>query len=144
MDEEKTGEIRDEQGRFIPGVSGNQDGRPPMTEEQRIIKKATKELIAEYKEKLTQALPRIEPVLVDKAISGDMQAIKEINDRTMGKAPQSMDLTTGGDKITPIYGGGSIQKHFSNEKDIQPDEEDKSSSGGDSSVKNNIHSDLAD
>jgi len=96
----QTGPIRDEQGRFIPGVSGNPDGRPPLTEEEKIVKKATKELVSEYKEKLAEALPLISPVLIAKAMEGDMQAIKEVNDRVMGKAEAKTDITSGGEKIT--------------------------------------------
>lgn len=97
--ENQTGKIRDEQGRFIPGVSGNPDGRPPMTEEEKIVKKATKELIKEYKEALGEALPLISPVLIAKAKEGDMQAIKEVNDRVMGKAEAKTDITSGGEKL---------------------------------------------
>lgn len=93
--ENQTGKIRDEQGRFIPGVSGNPDGRPPMTEEEKIVKKATKELVSEYKEKLAEALPLISPVLIAKAMDGDMQAIKEVNDRVMGKAKETMEMQGG-------------------------------------------------
>lgn len=91
----QTGPIRDEQGRFIPGVSGNPDGRPPLTEEEKIVKKATKELVSEYKEKLAEALPLISPVLIAKAMEGDMQAIKEVNDRVMGKAKETMEMQGG-------------------------------------------------
>lgn len=97
--ENETGQIRDEQGRFIPGVSGNPDGRPPLTEEEKIVKKAQKELISEYKEKLAEALPLISPVLIAKAMEGDMQAIKEVNDRVMGKAEAKTDITSGGEKL---------------------------------------------
>jgi len=97
--ENQTGKIRDEQGRFIPGVSGNPDGRPPETEETKIIKKAQRELISEYKEKLAEALPLISPVLIAKAMEGDMQAIKEVNDRVMGKAEAKTDITSGGEKL---------------------------------------------
>lgn len=97
----QTGPIRDEQGRFIPGVSGNPDGRPPLTEEEKIVKKATKELVSEYKEKLAEALPLISPVLIAKAMEGDMQAIKEVNDRVMGKAEAKTDITSNGKDLIP-------------------------------------------
>ena len=96
---EKTGSTRDEQGRFIPGVSGNPEGRKPMTEEQKLEKEARKlaldGFIEEYTTKLTEALPEISPVLIEKAKSGDMVAIKELHDRVMGKAPQNVGLTDG-------------------------------------------------
>lgn len=99
---EETGIIRDEQGKFIPGISGNPEGRPPETQEDKIIKKATKELIAEYKESLGEALPLIKPIIIAKALEGDMTAIKEIHDRVMDKAKQPTDLTSNGNELQPI------------------------------------------
>lgn len=99
--ESKTGVIRDEQGKFIPGVSGNPNGRPPMTEEEKLEKKAREKFIDEYIQKLTEALPQITPVLIQKASEGDMNAIKEVNDRVMGKARQNIGLD-GGEKDKPI------------------------------------------
>lgn len=100
--EEETGIIRDEQGKFIKGVSGNPEGRPPDTEQDKIIKKATKELIAEYKESLGEALPLIKPIIIKKALEGDMSAIKEIHDRVMDKAKQPTDITSGGETINQV------------------------------------------
>jgi len=93
--EEETGIIRDEQGRFIPGVSGNPEGRPIETEQDKIVKKATKEIIKEYKEALGEALPLIKPVILAKALEGDMTAIKEIHDRVMDKSRQNVGLDGG-------------------------------------------------
>jgi hypothetical protein len=86
--ERQTGDNRNEQGRFQPGISGNPNGRPPLTQEQKIIRKATREIVKEYREKLAEALPSIEPVLVALALKGDVAAIKELHDRVMGKAIQ--------------------------------------------------------
>ena len=99
---EVNGVIRDELGRFVEGTIPNPLGRPVESEEKKILKKATKEFIAEYKEKLAEALPLISPVLIAKALDGDMQAIKEVNDRAMGKAEQSTDITSGGEKVTVL------------------------------------------
>ena len=73
---------------FQPGISGNPNGRPPLTQEQKAIRKATREIVKEYREKLAEALPSIEPVLVALALKGDVAAIKELHDRVMGKAIQ--------------------------------------------------------
>ncbi len=94
MDE--TGIIRDEQGRFVEGVSGNPDGRPPDTLEKKIEKKAVKQLVEEYKESLSDVLPSLSPVLKAMALAGEIQAIKEVHDRIMGKPEQKSDLTTAG------------------------------------------------
>ncbi len=85
---------------FPPGVSGNPAGRPADTPEQKIIKKATKQIIKEYQESLAAALPDISPVLVAKAIDGDIQAIKELHDRAMGKPVQRNELS--GPEGTPL------------------------------------------
>ena len=77
-------------------------GRPPETQEQKIIKKATKEIIKEYKENLANALPKIEPVLIKKAVEGDMTAIKEVHDRVMDKARQNTDITSGGESLQTL------------------------------------------
>lgn len=77
----------------------NLSGRPPDTEQDKIIKKATKQLIEEYKEALGESLPMIKPILIAKALEGDMTAIKEIHDRVMDKAKQSTDITTDGESL---------------------------------------------
>lgn len=84
-------------GKFIEGNPGG--GRPKDTPEMKIIKKATKELIAEYKEGLGEALSLIKPVLIAKALEGDVPAIKEIHDRVMDKAKQATDITSNGKTI---------------------------------------------
>lgn len=81
----------------------NRDGRPPETEEQKLAnsikKKATKELIREYKEALGESLPLIQPILIAKAMEGDMTAIKEIHDRVMDKSRQNVGLDGGAEGL---------------------------------------------
>jgi methyl coenzyme M reductase subunit C-like uncharacterized protein (methanogenesis marker protein 7) len=67
-------------------------GRPVDTPEKIVEKKAIKQIVEEYKATLADSLPLISPVLVAKALESDVQAIKEIHDRVMGKAPQSVDV----------------------------------------------------
>jgi len=86
---------------FKPGQSGNPNGRPPMTEEEKLLKKAQRDLIKEYKESLRDALPLISPILIAKAMEGDMSDIKEVNDRVMGKAETKADIKLGGGE-TPV------------------------------------------
>lgn len=73
----------------------NYGGRPKETEETKLVRKAQKDLIKEYREKLTEALPLISPVLIAKALEGDLPAIKELNDRVMGKAKETVEMQGG-------------------------------------------------
>lgn len=81
----------------------NRNGRPPMTEEEKLLKKANQQFIDEYLEKLANALPLISPILIAKAMEGDMTAIKEVNDRVIGKPKQNTELS-GSIEILPITG----------------------------------------
>jgi hypothetical protein len=85
---------------FKPGESGNPSGRPPMSANEKLVKKAAKQIIAEYKEALAEALPLIQPVLIAKAVEGDISAIKEVHDRAMDKAKQPTDITSGGERLS--------------------------------------------
>jgi hypothetical protein len=83
---------RDAHGRLLPGHTANRNGAPKLTKEAKIEKRATKELIADYKQKLALALPELSPILIKMAKEKNIAAIKEINDRVMGKAPQDLDI----------------------------------------------------
>lgn len=86
--------LRDEKGRLLPNQPPlNPEGRPKDTPETKLIKKAAKQIIAEYKEALAEALPLIQPVLIAKALEGDISSIKEIHDRAMDKAKQPSEIT---------------------------------------------------
>ena len=95
----KTGETRSQLMAKIP-IPG--PGKKPDTPEQKLEKKAIKQFIAEYQERLAAALPLIDPVLIKKAKGGDVPAIKELHDRVMGKAPQRTDITSGDKPLQPI------------------------------------------
>lgn len=88
---DKPNEYLDGNGYFKEGNPGG--GRPKDTEEVKLLRKATKQIIAEYKEALSNALPMIEPIIIAKALEGDMIAIKEIHDRTMDKSKQPTEIT---------------------------------------------------
>lgn len=101
----------------------NKDGRPIETPEQKIIKKATKQLIAEYKDKLAEALPLIEPKLIEKAVAGDIQFIKELHDRVMGKAEQPLGNADGKPFVI------TIAKEIAEQNDITPPSTSDNSEG---------------
>jgi len=71
---------------FMPGVSGNPLGRPKLTSEQKLMKKSVRDIIKEYEESLAESLPKLSPVLKNKALEGDMQAIKELHEVVGAKA----------------------------------------------------------
>lgn len=85
---------RDNAGHYLKGNPPG-PGRPlgPVPEEKKLARKASKEIIRQYIENLTAALPDIEEVLILKAKLGDSFAIKEIHDRAMGKPIQRSELT---------------------------------------------------
>lgn len=93
MKSEEIGANRQPDGTFGPGNIANPNGRPPETEESRLKKKAQQKFIDEYVEELSKALPLINPIQVKKALEGDMVAIKNIEDRVMGKPQQKTELT---------------------------------------------------
>ena len=94
--------MRDEHGRLLPGYTANPNGRPEMTEEEKLKAKVQRDFVKEYKESLRNALPLISPVLIAKAMEGDIQAIKEVNDRAMGKPDSKTDVTSNGETISSV------------------------------------------
>lgn len=86
---------RDAGGKFLPGHELG--GRPKETEEDKIKKQARKEALEKIKEeylaKLTEALPEIQIALINKAKEKDISAIREVNDRVLGKPTQRTELT---------------------------------------------------
>ncbi len=83
--------------KFEKGKSGNPSGRPPS-----LFKGALERALKQTDpKKKTTALNRIAAAMVREAEAGNVQAFKEIADRTDGKAPQSVELTG--------EGGGPVQ-----------------------------------
>lgn len=84
---------RDSRGYFIVGTAPG-PGRTPETEEDKIRKKAMKKAIEDFAYELTLSLKKISPVLIQKALEGDINAIKEVNDRALGKPKNQVELST--------------------------------------------------
>lgn len=107
-EQERVGIIRNPDGTYPPGVSGNPDGRPVDTPEKVLERKALKAIIEEYRESLSDVLPALSPVLKEMALAKDIGAIKEVHNRIMGQAPQAIDHTTLGQALpTPILGAAT-------------------------------------
>jgi hypothetical protein len=73
---------------FKKGQSGNPNGRPKLPD----IKEALVKVLADEQEGMT-ALEAILKVLRQKAIKGDIRAIKELLDRGYGQAKQEIEQT---------------------------------------------------
>lgn len=81
---------------FKKGQSGNPKGRPKLPD----IKEALAKVLADEKDG-TSALEATLMALRSKAVKGDVRAAMVLLDRAFGKPQQSIDHTTGGDKLIP-------------------------------------------
>ena len=82
---------------FKKGKSGNPNGRPKLPD----IKEALIKVLADEQEGMT-ALEAILKVLRQRAIRGDIRAIKELLDRGYGQPKQEIEQT--GDLVLSING----------------------------------------
>lgn len=80
--------IRDENGKVLPGSVLNPNGRPPK---EWTMSTLIQEALEEEAEKGTPVKKQIARKLAHMALQGDIQAIKEVNDRIDGKARQTLD-----------------------------------------------------
>ncbi len=75
---------------FKPGQSGNPSGRPKLTRLTDALRQQLAETMPNAPERTVAEV--IARVLIKEAISGNVQAIRELADRTEGKPKQSIDL----------------------------------------------------
>jgi hypothetical protein len=76
--------------RFAKGTSGNEKGRPKLTRLTEALREQLAEEMPNAPERtVAEAIAR---ALIREAISGNVQAAREIGDRTEGKPKQSIDL----------------------------------------------------
>jgi hypothetical protein len=76
------------------GQTGNAKGRPKLPD----IREALAKVLADEKDGVT-ALEATLRALRAKAIRGDVRAAEALLDRAFGKAAQTVDVTSGGEKI---------------------------------------------
>ena len=75
---------------FPPGVSGNPQGRPKLTRLTDALREQLAEEMPDAPERTIAE--QIARALIREAISGNVQAAREIADRTEGKPMQKVDL----------------------------------------------------
>lgn len=91
-----------EHNQFKPGHSGNPNGRPKGKSLSTILRKLLEGSVKIKEGDTERSVTRNEQIalaLLEKASKGDVNAIKEIFDRTEGKSPQSIDHTTKGESL---------------------------------------------
>lgn len=82
---------------FQPGQSGNPKGRPPK---EWTMSSLIEEALEEVEEKSGKSFKSlVAKRLAHMAVGGDIQAIKEINDRIDGRPQQKTDITSNGKTI---------------------------------------------
>jgi hypothetical protein len=74
--------------RFNPGESGNQQGRPKRTKITEALLSKLSETAPEGEETVAE---RVAQMLINEALNGNVQAIREIADRTEGRPRQAID-----------------------------------------------------
>jgi hypothetical protein len=75
---------------FPPGVSGNPSGRPKLTKLTEALREQLAEIAPNAPERTVAEV--IARALIREAVSGNVQAAREIADRTEGKPKQAIDL----------------------------------------------------
>ena len=103
--------IRDEKGRWKPGVSGNEDGRPEGSGQPFSLKVMLEKEIQkcpEGQDKKSFALLLIVRMLRQAIQEGDFQMIKLIWNYLEGMPKESTDITTKGESINPLMPGDEV------------------------------------
>ncbi len=97
----KTGEVR------------NPKGKPPGTKNRSTILKKWIEVATKLKNPVTgkdefgTVEDKVALALIARALKGDVQAIKEINDTLYGKLTEKSEVNTTGDIVIKLIKGGS-------------------------------------
>lgn len=97
---DNTGENRDENGRFNPGISGNPSGRPKGS--VSIRDSVRQELVKVPEGEKETYLELLVKQILTKAIKGDSQTLRLIWEQLEGRAKQSTEIDESRPSPTPI------------------------------------------
>lgn len=152
-EEQQNTEITAKEVRGVPFMKGddprrNLDGRPVGAKSFTTKVKEALMKIAEGKN-YTYEEAFIRTILKKGIVDGDSVIIRLIWNYLDGMPLQKTDLTSLGKEIIPIFNGqskenGTLPEHNSDQKDIQPPQEDQGSGGGDECQQDNLDSNMAD
>lgn len=114
--QEKTGEIRDDKGRFVPGVSGNPNGRPKGISITEMVKEALEKFDKNSGEPLKVLL--VKQILKKAITDGDKDLIKAIWAYIDGQPTQKIEAdvqTTNLDKVEEVV--NELKEYVKSEND---------------------------
>jgi len=118
---------------FKPGQSGNPAGRPAGSKSfTTLFAKAVKEVARALELEKKPDAVEIEIVKrgIKEALAGKFPFYRDVLDRIFGKPLQSIDITSNGENIIPIYGGKStdtLSKLNSDTESFSDDKKNQSS-----------------
>ena len=122
----------------ISKENGKKGGRPKGSKARHTLEASA--LRAYIVQEVVKRKKKLVKAMIDKAVKGDIIAIREALDRTLGKAKEQVDITV----TRPIPILGNVSKDNSDKEDNESDKEDKSSAGGNVSVKDSEHNPVSD
>jgi hypothetical protein len=119
---EITGEIRNDRGQFVKGMTGNPNGRPKGSFSLvEMIKRKLQE-VPEGKDK-TYAEYFIEQLMKKSVIEGDTSTMKDIINRVDGMPRQNIGVDGGAEGV-PVSILNNVLSNNSNKQNTEPEPED--------------------
>lgn len=99
-DKQENAGIRDEKGRFVPGVSGNPNGRTKGVSITEAIREELMKYPVDSKQTFLQAI--VNKIFVKAINDGDVTMLKAIWNYIDGMPKQATDITTGGEPLSKV------------------------------------------